>query len=418
MGAESALTMTDATEIVIIGGGIIGAACAAELSSHGHQVVILDAGVPRFGTSTANAGHIVVSHSIPFAAPGMVRTGLNSWIRRTGAFAINPRAGLSLMPWLASFMRHCTQANIEQFHDGLHSLLHTTAERIQDLPLDRTPRGLLQIFTGNGADKKMRDEVRHLEHLGVDVVARNIGEVRSAEPILTDAVQAALELPHDFGLDPQLLWSLLKAHALAHGAVWQAPASAEHITSQGKHFSIQTAAGPITAERVIIAAGVWTSDFTRELGTRLPLLAAKGYSVTLPNCEVMPNRPMLLAHQYTAVDPLAVGLRMSARFELTTPHDRSVPQHRISHLIERARTTLHLPHTVQHTSPWSGLRPASADGAPYIGHLPNHPKIVVATGHGMLGTSLSLGTADLIRRIVEDRPISAAESRFTPARVH
>jgi hypothetical protein len=36
----------------------------------------------------------------------------------------------------------------------------------------------------------------------------------------------------------------------------------------------------------------------------------------------------------------------------------------------------------------------------------------------MLGTSLSLGTADLIRRIVEDRPISAAESRFTPARVH
>ena len=56
--------------IVVIGGGIIGTSCAAFLAERGATVTVVDADKPRFGTSIGNAGHIVVSHSIPFAHPG------------------------------------------------------------------------------------------------------------------------------------------------------------------------------------------------------------------------------------------------------------------------------------------------------------------------------------------------------------
>jgi D-amino-acid dehydrogenase len=322
------------------------------------------------------------------------------------------------MPWLISFMRHCTSSNVEHLQGGLHSLLQETAERIQHLPLDRTPHGLLQLFTGPDAHERMSSEVRHLEHFGVDVIARDIDDLRNGEPILTDDVQAGLELPHDFGLDPQELWAILTSQALAHGTNWQSSMHVDHLVQHGTHIAIHTAAGTIHADQVVIAAGVWSSKLAKHLDTRLPMIPAKGYSVTLQGCELMPSKPMLLANQFTAVDPLAVGLRMSARFELTSARDRRVNPHRITALINRARGALHLPTSIQQTSPWTGLRPASADGAPYIGRLKRQPNVLVATGHGMLGTSLSLGTADLIRRIVEGHAISAAESRLSPARVH
>jgi len=76
-----------------------------------------------------------------------------------------------------------------------------------------------------------------------------------------------------------------------------------------------------------------------------------------------------------------------------------------------------MPADLAQLSPWTGLRPASADGAPYIGPVPNLPGIYLATGHGMIGTALSLGTADLISRYIEQREVTEAELALGPHRI-
>src|SRR6056297_1069565 len=136
---------------LIIGGGIIGASCAALLAERGADVRVVDSGAPRFGTSLRNAGHIVVSHSIPFAAPGMVRAGIRSLLTSDGAFALSSRPGRGTAPWLLGFARKCTPANVEALQPGLDLLLHRSAQLIgADTEIDCTKQGLWQVFTSSG----------------------------------------------------------------------------------------------------------------------------------------------------------------------------------------------------------------------------------------------------------------------------
>ena len=105
--------MSSQTNVTVIGGGIVGLACAWELAKDGASVIVVETGGSSYGTSLANAGWISPSHIIPFAAPGMVQTGFKNLIGRTGAFAMTPGAGPLLAPWTLKFARSCTDAHVD-----------------------------------------------------------------------------------------------------------------------------------------------------------------------------------------------------------------------------------------------------------------------------------------------------------------
>lgn len=389
--------------VVIVGGGIIGASCAAYLAERGAQVTVLDSGKPRFGTSMHNAGHIVVSHSIPFAAPGMVSQGIRSWFSRDGAFALSSRPGKGTLGWLLGFARKCTATNVAQLQPGLDLLLHRSADLLASDPhLSINHRGLWQVFTSS--TDSAEHEAAHLRAHGVHVREVPLEEIR-AEVALTEQVVAAIELTEDLGLDPAQLWLRVRERSEAAGAIWT-----EGIVTDLRDHD---------ADLIVLAAGAWSPATARSLGVDLPVRAAKGYSVSIPGVEQMPTRPMLLMDQRTAMNPLGDRLRLSARYEITGPDDREIVAHRIVGLIDRARAAVHLPTHVEDVQPWTGVRPASVDGAPYIGFLPKRSPVpvLVATGHGMIGTALSAGTADLVTRLAFGEPVDPAEARLSPARL-
>jgi len=389
--------------VLVIGGGIIGASCAAHLAEHGAQVRVLDAGKPRFGTSTHNAGHIVVSHSIPFAAPGMVRQGIRSWLTRDGAFAFSSHPGRGTLAWLLGFARKCTPRNVTDLQPGLDLLLHRSAELLSaDSDLTINTRGLWQVFTST--PQRAAREAEHLRAHGVQVRDVAIEELQ-AEPGLTENVVAAIELTEDLGLDPAKLWLRMRQRSEDAGATWE-----EGVATDLRQED---------ADLIVLAAGAWSPATARSLGIDLPIRAAKGYSVSIPHVETMPRRPMLLMDQRTALNPLADRLRLSARYEITAPDDRGIVAHRITGLIDRARVAARLPDHVQDVQPWTGVRPASIDGAPYIGFLPKRSPtpVLVAAGHGMIGTALSAGTADRVTRLAFGEEVAPAEARLSPARL-
>ena len=404
--------------ILVIGGGIIGASCAALLAERGATVRVVDAGAPQFGTSLQNAGHIVVSHSVPFAAPGMVRAGLRSLLTSDGAFALASRPGLGTADWLIQFARHCTKTNVEELHPGLDELLHRSAELLTEDDTPRTGTGLWQVFTGEGAQERADGEARHLRDHDVQVRDVSIDELRS-DPALTNDVRAGIELTEDFSVDPAALWLRMRQRSETAGAVWEEGT----VLDVSRTPVITTADGSndFPCDAIVIAAGSWSPSVARSVGIDLPIKAAKGYSVTVSGADSLPRHPMLLMDQRTAVNAIGDQLRLSARYELTTPDDRSIVHHRIAGLIDRARRALRLPEDLHDVQPWTGVRPASADGAPYIGPLPrqrsDRPRVLMATGHGMIGTALAAGTADLITRHIFDETVSDAETQLGPQRL-
>ena len=420
--------MSSETNTLIIGGGIIGVSIASMLSDR--EVMILDSGAPRYGTSIGNAGHVVVSHAQPFAAPGMLGMGVKSLLASDGAFAFSHNLPMNTIPWITKFMRSCTKKNVEEFTPGILSLLRKSAELIKSTGVDTTTTPTWEVFTSQKALEQAQKEYEHLTHLGI--AARIVGrtQARELEPSLTPKVQAVLELSEDFGLDPLQLWQHMRD--ANPGLIFHSNESATAITRVRSGYRVTTQSGlEITAKNIVIASGSWSREVGKFLGLNIPILAAKGYSVTVqmhngadaqyPNSS-FPNslHPMIFADEKTATDPLGDYLRISARFELTNPHDRSLNEKRLRHLYERASTVINLPPIptdLALLSPWTGLRPASADGAPYIGPVPNLPGVFLATGHGMIGTALSLGTADLITRYITQGPVTDAELALSPSRI-
>lgn len=423
------------TNTLIIGGGIIGISIAARLESR--RVTILDSGTPRYGTSIGNAGHVVVSHAQPFAAPGMVGMGARSLLASDGAFAFSPHLPLNAASWITKFMRSCTKKNVETLTPGILSLLRTSANLIKASGVVTTATPSWEVFTSPKAQHQAQREYEHMTHLGIAARLVSRAEARELEPSLTQKVQAVVELGEDFGLDPLELWQHLRdAHPHLE---FHADETVTAIVRAGRGYRISTQTGlEITADNLVIAAGTWSREVGKFLGINIPLLAAKGYSVSVPMdtpsdaptgrstgisaSSSYPNSiyPMIFADEKTATDPLGDRLRISARFELTNQNDRSLNEKRVRHLYQRAATVLNLPPMpgeLALMSPWTGLRPASADGAPYIGPVPHLPGVYLATGHGMIGTALSLGTADLIARYIEQREVTEAELALSPRRI-
>ncbi len=410
--------MSSETNTLIIGGGIIGVSIASMLSDR--DVVILDSGAPRYGTSIGNAGHVVVSHALPFAAPGMLGMGVKSLLASDGAFAFSRHLPVNTIPWITKFMRSCTKKNVEEFTPGILSLLRKSAELIRSTGVYTTTTPTWEVFTSQKAQQQAEMEFEHLSHLGI--AARLVGrtQAQELEPSLTPKVQAVVELSEDFGLDPLQLWQHMRDGN--PGLIFHSDECVTAITRVGSGYRVTTQAGlEITAKNLVIAAGSWSREVGKFLGLNIPILAAKGYSVTVQMQNVANSlHPMIFADEKTATDPFGDYLRISARFELTNPHDRSLNEKRIRHLYERASTAINLPPIpadLAQLSPWTGLRPASADGAPYIGPVPNLPGVFLATGHGMIGTALSLGTADLIARYIAQREVTDAELALSPRRI-
>lgn len=395
------------SHVVIIGGGIIGASVASSLARRGVDVIVLDTGAPREGSSAANAGHLVPSHVIPFASPGMVSAGLRSLARRDGAFAINPRLRRQLAPWLAQFAAASTDANVRRGAPALDWLLGTSMAEVDRLlasgiELDHDRDGLIQVFTRPESLEGAQHEAARMRDLGYPAQEMSLDALHEAEPLVHDAVGAIL-LTRDGRLNPALLLEALRAEAVELGAEFR---TATVIGIATGPPSVMTTDGPVPAEQIVLAAGSWTPEIAATVpaadgwSPRLPILPAKGYSVTVPDVPDAPHRPLLLMDQRLAVTPMGTGLRITGRFELTDPADRGIPPQRADALLVGARAALTLPAEAHATQPWSGLRPATPDGLPIIGRIAPGSPVIVASGHGMLGTTTGPGTGELVAAMV------------------
>jgi D-amino-acid dehydrogenase len=221
---------------------------------------------------------------------------------------------------------------------------------------------------------------------------------------------------------PETLLAGLERRLRERGVAIEEGAAVEGLRPAGDGWRVETAGGSLEADRVVVAAGVWSPALLAPLGVRLPIEAAKGYSVTARGPGRRPHRPLYLTEAKVGVSPFDGALRLAGTLELGAL-DVSVDRVRVDAVASSASRYLRDWRPVDGRVDWAGLRPLAPDGLPVIGGVPDRPGLFVATGHGMLGITLAPATGEALAPLVVDdeRPPELAPlglERFARGRRH
>jgi D-amino-acid dehydrogenase len=413
-------------KVIVIGGGIIGLSSAYYLQRAGHQVTVLDKGDFLDNCSYGNCGYVCPSHFIPLATPGIVRQGLKWMFNSQSPFYVQPRLNWSLIDWGLKFMRSATNGHVERSAVPLRDIAllsqHEYEQSWLKLPgfaFAYERKGLLEIFQTQASAEHARHIAGRSHQLGLDVDLLNQEELQAKEPHTRINGLGALFFKCDGHLYPDKLMKGL-IQILRQQGVQLLPGEEvkRFETGGGLIKKLITAQNAYEADTVILATGSWSREMASLLGTSLPLMPGRGYSVTLEDSPFRVNYPAILMEGRTAITPMDGNkIRFGGTMEVTSTN--TAPRYSrvqgILNAVKRFFPEFDIPMPPIEKI-WYGYRPCSADGLPYIGRIKKFRNVVVATGHSMLGLSLGAGTGKLVNELVNEEPSSIDLSPFAVER--
>lgn len=406
---------------LIIGGGVIGLCCAWFLSRSGEKVVVIDRDTPnrRESCSDRNAGMIVPSHFIPLAAPGVISQGLKWMMNRRSPFYLRPRIDPALWTWCWHFMRHSNRRHVENTKELLRDLsLESRALMVglaEELGFLLVKRGLLTLCQTEQGLHEESEVARMANTIGIEAEVCGPERLSELDPDIQMKALGGVWFPQDCHLNSEQFLEALRRGILKRGGtIRQAEVTGFATDGDRVTAAISREGEQIEADRWIVAGGAWSPYLAKQLGLRLPLQAGKGYSFTLENPAALPRLCSLLKEGRVAVTPMGQKLRVAGTMEIGGD-DLSIDHIRLRGIIDSFCRFLpeFNPDHFEGLEPWSGLRPCSPDGLPYIGRCPKFPNVTIATGHAMLGLSLGAVTGKLVAGLQQG---FSSDHRLDPAR--
>lgn len=408
----------------IIGGGITGLCIAYYLQKEGATVTVMDRSDMQNGCSYGNAGMIVPSHIIPLAAPGMIARGIRWMFDPSSPFYIRPRPDGSLIRWGWLFYRSANQKKVRQSIPFLRDISWLSKSLYLDLAKDAgfdfglQQRGLLMLYQSAAAEKEEAETALAANKAGVEAQILSHAEVQRLETGVEVTVRGGIYFPGDAHLSPHLLMKGLQKHLEAKGVKFVRNTEVKDLSAgRGKAEAVLTPSGSFPFDEIIIACGAWSPFLTRRLRLSLPLQGGKGYSFDLSGMEKNVQIPSILVEGKVAVTPMAGSLRFGGTMEIAGT-DLQVNRKRVEGIVHAI--TKFYPGINPGMPPlekvWSGLRPCSPDGLPFIGKLRDFSNVTVATGHGMMGISLGPATGRLVCELLTGKKSSMDISAFDPRR--
>lgn len=375
--------------VVVVGGGIIGCACARELARRGARVTLVERAELAAGASGRNHG-LLLTPTDP---------------------ALVPMARLSLEVY-----REVAEASPVP------------------LAIDPEPLGFLVVAAEAHQRDAALEQAEAAAAAGVRVERLEGPAVREAEPSIAPDVAEAWLLEDARRVPPAALTVALALDAREAGAEIRRNLPARALLVRGEAVrGVLTDEGVVEADAVVLAAGPWAPSLLRPLGPNLPVVPARGWLVHLgpapglltrvveeAGWQLLPGRdvqPPVLAADLEAGTPAvepAIGALMHANPDGTVlvgasrqaaisaePEDPRVPRA----ILRRAARLVPGVAGQQVLASWWGIRPMSPDGRPLVGWL--RDGLLVAGGHGSVGVTLGGGTARLAAALVlgEEPPL-------------
>lgn len=395
--------------MIVIGGGVIGIACAYYLLQAGRSVRILERRTTGAGASHGNCGMIVPSHVLPICMPGVVAKSLKWMLHRDSPLYIRPGLNLPLISWLMHFARKCNT------HDMLAAataradiLVHSRALYNQlmaeeKLACEWEEKGALMVF---------RTEQAWEEHAEVDAILRqydlparrfNRDETLEKEPALREDVWGAWLYEQDAHLRPDRLLKEWRDLLIDRGIAIEEECAVNGFSIENSAIAgVETARGEFTADTYVLATGAFAPELSRPLGLKIPIQPGKGYSITMSRPALCPSMPCLLVERKIGATPWGSGFRLGGTMEFSGYND-DTNKLRLDALRRGAREYLKDPEGDEVCEEWHGFRPMTYDGLPIIGGSPKQSNLYIAAGHNMIGVATAPATGHLIADLITGR---------------
>ena len=409
-------------DVLILGGGVIGLACAYYLLASGRQVTILDQGEVGCGSSHANCGTLTPSHSMPLAMPGVVSTALRWLMRSDAPLRIKPRFDPALVRWLLAFRRRCNWQDFSSVTAHKAPLLLRSCKLIaelvekENLDCEFRAQGTLHVYRDARSLASSAWYLRTLREVGVAVEALDGDHIEALEPALKPGVAGGYFNPDDAHLRPDRYVTELARVVRERGGQIHERTRIESIdVDAGRISRVHAREGSFSARDVVFALGAWSPEIGRPLGLRLPIQPGKGYSITYSRPAICPQLPLTLKEASVCVTAWDSGYRLGSTMEFAG-YDSSLNRTRLDALRRSAAVYLHEPEGPQMLEEWYGWRPMTADDLPILGRVPGIANLCMATGHGMLGVTLSAITGLLVSEVLAGGRTSLDVAPFSISR--
>lgn len=394
--------------VVIVGAGIVGLACAVTLRRRGVTVTLVDPGLPGEYCSFGNAGCFSSSSFIPLGLPG-------AW-RQAAGWLLNPDAPLSvpwayahrIAPWLWRLHRSTVLDRVAETADALRPLVEPSVAHWQELAYWAGVPELVRhegyaflyesvaAFEGDALGRRLRAE------RGVKMDVLEGPAIREFDSAISESATRMVLLPEQGHCPNPLRLSQALARGLQESGVEFVSAAAVELERNGDDtVAVRTGQGSLKADAVIIAAGVHSRTFARQLGHHVLLDAERGYHVMLQEPSVMPKIPLMSGEGKFFATPMEEGLRIAGTVELGGVGAPFNARRTESLLNSGVRLLPGL--TWPEKTEWMGHRPSLPDSKPVIGPAKNVNNVFFAFGHGHVGLTAAPATAQIIADLVQGR---------------
>ncbi|MGW5497437.1 NAD(P)/FAD-dependent oxidoreductase [Streptomyces olivaceoviridis] len=367
-------------DVVVVGAGMTGAACALYAARAGLDVRLVDRGPVAGGTTGAGEGNLLVSDKEPGPELELALLSARSWAELAGELGA---------------------------------------------AIEYEPKGGLVVASTPGALAALRDFAADQRTAGVTAVPVDAGQLADVEPHVAPGMAGAVHYPQD----AQVMPALAAAHLVrASGAALHTGRTVTGVlrTARGAVRGVRTDRGDIHAPAVVNAAGTWGGDLASLAGVRLPVLPRRGFVL------VTEPLPRMVRHKVYAADYVAdvasdsAALRSSPVVEGTAAgpvligatrervgFDRSLSLTAMRALAAGAIGLFPFLERVRALRTYAGFRPYLPDHLPAIGPDPRVPGLFHACGHEGAGIGLAPGTGQLIAQALTGK---APELDLTPFR--
>jgi D-amino-acid dehydrogenase len=398
------------TDVLVIGGGVIGLACAHYLAQAGRAVRVVDQERIGAGASHGNCGLVFVSDLVPLCVPGAVRKEILRWLRRTSSLHIRPAFDFNRMAWLLKFAVMCRGDHEQHAIRARESLLKSSGILLEELvrgesvEAEYDQRGVLLVFKSEAAMRAyagVNDRLRPYGLAADALVGRALCEL---EPALRPDVYGAWYHRADSHLRPDTLLQTWRQSLLRSGVRIEEHCGVNSFRIGGDRIRAAVSGrGDFSADDYVLAAGAWSVPVAAQLGLKLPIQPGKGYSITMQRPAVCPQIPCYLYERRVVATPWPSGYRLGGTMEFSG-FSTTLNTRRLGALKTAAGEYLREPLGFPVFEEWTGLRPMTYDDLPVIGRIPRLCNLILATGHGMLGVTTAPATGKLVAEIICGKP--------------
>lgn len=352
--------MKSYSDIIVVGGGIIGLSIATELANSGIAVTLIEQGMFGGEASVAAAGMLAPLKE--FTKPGpLLDMGIRS---------------LQLYDNWVSELKEAT---------GIDCQLSTA--------------GILTVAMTEMEEDWLQERYQWQKTEGYDIRLLSTGEVHERESHLSKKIRQAIYSPHEADINNRLLLEALviqaekrNVHLLQNTAVIGLKQTGHKITG------VVTNKGEMEANHVIVASGAWAADILRQVGVDVPVYPVRGQIASVGS-DNSPLSHVVFGKNGYLVPKQDSRIIVGATEDLAG-FERSTTVYGVSTVLKGAMSIVPAISQAPFLQAWAGLRPATVDGYPILGPVPDWTGLTIACGHYRNGILLAPLTAKWIAEYV------------------